>query len=342
MIEGKQIAYYNNVKALLIFFVCLGHFLIPGKEEYGDIANTIYYFIYMFHMPAFVFVSGFFSKRFVNKSDYEKTQKLVGYILLYALFELSLIIISALFTGNFDLRAIMYTESAPWYLLSMAFWMVMVLCVGIFKPAVAITISIAVSILLGFFDNVPNIFSLVRTISFFPFFLLGYYVDSNIISRIKTKPMVLISACGVIFSIIVVYKNLGFVRNYQSILYATSSYNVLDVNEVLAAVMKFGWYAVAVLLITFFLVIVPERKFWFTSIGENTLGIYILHRVVREILDRAGLYNIIESNTIELILIFVVSILCCLCFGTHSVNKPFRKLLKLNYKHFTRDNNREE
>ena len=53
--ENGRIYYWDNVKTLLIFFVVLGHLLIPVFKD-SRVLSYVYYFIYFFHMPAFVFV----------------------------------------------------------------------------------------------------------------------------------------------------------------------------------------------------------------------------------------------------------------------------------------------
>ena len=54
---------FDNLKVLLIFLVVFGHLL----EKYIDkdlFLRSIYIFIFMFHMPLFIYVSGYFSKNF--------------------------------------------------------------------------------------------------------------------------------------------------------------------------------------------------------------------------------------------------------------------------------------
>ena len=50
---------WDNIKAVLIFFVVAGHVLEMSKLHTG-LAVFADNFIYSFHMPAFVFVSGYF------------------------------------------------------------------------------------------------------------------------------------------------------------------------------------------------------------------------------------------------------------------------------------------
>ena len=52
--------YWDSLKYLLIVFVVWGHFT-EINNPVGSINRVIFNFIYLFHMPLFVFVSGRFS-----------------------------------------------------------------------------------------------------------------------------------------------------------------------------------------------------------------------------------------------------------------------------------------
>ena len=53
---------YDNYKAFLIFLVVIGHFIEPAYTNH-EFLYTLKWFIFAFHMPAFIFISGYFSKR---------------------------------------------------------------------------------------------------------------------------------------------------------------------------------------------------------------------------------------------------------------------------------------
>ena len=77
-------AYFDNAKLLLIFLVVFGH-IIQHLKSSIPLADVLYQWVYLFHMPAFVFVSGFFAKGSGKKSY---IMKLVKRILLpYVIFQ---------------------------------------------------------------------------------------------------------------------------------------------------------------------------------------------------------------------------------------------------------------
>lgn len=52
--------YWDSLKFVLIFLVVLGHMIEPYITS-SKVILAVYNFIYLFHMPLFVFVSGRFS-----------------------------------------------------------------------------------------------------------------------------------------------------------------------------------------------------------------------------------------------------------------------------------------
>lgn len=62
MTEIKQReSYWDNIKGLLILLTVFAHILFQLQDNSPFINGTVDY-IYMFHMPAFVYVSGYFGK----------------------------------------------------------------------------------------------------------------------------------------------------------------------------------------------------------------------------------------------------------------------------------------
>lgn len=55
--NNSRIFTLDNAKALLIFLVVFGHFC--GLYVESKIFDYFYLFIYAFHMPAFLFISGY-------------------------------------------------------------------------------------------------------------------------------------------------------------------------------------------------------------------------------------------------------------------------------------------
>ncbi len=61
MTMAKRDSFFDALKGVLIFLVVLGHMLELNKAT-SDTSVVLWDFIYLFHMPLFIFVSGYFSK----------------------------------------------------------------------------------------------------------------------------------------------------------------------------------------------------------------------------------------------------------------------------------------
>lgn len=75
----------DNIKGILIFLVVCGHLLSYLQEMNSTIAIGVRTFIYFFHMPGFIFMSGYLAKGFLKKQY--KGEKLLSYAWLYLLFK---------------------------------------------------------------------------------------------------------------------------------------------------------------------------------------------------------------------------------------------------------------
>ena len=64
--DRKRIYKYDNVKALLIFLVVIGHMTTDYVSD-SHMVRWITLWIYTFHMPAFIFISGLVHKHYITE-----------------------------------------------------------------------------------------------------------------------------------------------------------------------------------------------------------------------------------------------------------------------------------
>jgi len=162
----------DNIRAFLIFLVVFGHFMEPlgnsGKLSY---INEV---IYSFHMPAFLFVSGYFARFKPRRIVFSF---LYPYLILQIVYAYFLRILSGA-----PVEGIKVTFSVPdytlWYLPAMAFFCLLIPLIdvrGAKKRLAVIGVSIAVSLISGMDPNIEYPFAMGRILSFLPFFLMGFY-----------------------------------------------------------------------------------------------------------------------------------------------------------------------
>ena len=112
--------FFDNLKAVLIFLVVLGHFLLP---IHGDNPLVVVKrLIYVFHMPLFVFISGYFAKKIYKNGQYN-FKKILYLLKAYVVFVVAIQIVYAIAGFEKFTEIDFFSQSgAPWYLFAMIVW----------------------------------------------------------------------------------------------------------------------------------------------------------------------------------------------------------------------------
>ena len=330
--EKRRDPYWDNLKLALMFLVVLGHFLMPVKSSEGPFVKALFYWIYLFHMQAFVFVSGYSSKSYVRKSG--KGNKLAGFLITFVFFTICIEIIEFIFTHGIRLRILFKITGAPWYMAAMFFWYLLIPFISRARPVISLTLSIVLGIMCGLVSGLGSFLLLSRTIVFFPAFLAGYYFDGAWIQKIGKRSRLL--SAGILLAVFLfLFFRQSVLSDFLKIIYAKSSYSKLDLTGAAGCAYRLLWYFVSAVMTVSFLGIIPRRKFLFTYIGGRTLSIYVVHRLIRDVFKYLDLYEYLGDGVILLGLCVFIS--AAVIFITsadpfyHLVNNVFR--LTENFHH---------
>ena len=79
-IKSERLKSWDNIKGILIILVVFAQFLYDLQDKV--ITNFIVDMIYMSHMPAFVFTSGYFSKKESSRNKKSILKLFIAYIIL--------------------------------------------------------------------------------------------------------------------------------------------------------------------------------------------------------------------------------------------------------------------
>lgn len=319
----------DNLKGILIILVVIGHFLLPISEG-GSFVKGLFYAIYLFHMPAFVMISGYFAKTLYKDGKF-RWKKLLRVLILYVIYEGIIFLTEKLAYPGYSTEGlfILHESGAPWYLMALFIWYLTIPIAVKMKEyplsLLAVSISFALAIVLKYLINPGDFLALDRVIAFAPFFYVGYYCPKSELeyfSKSKIRfPTIAIAA----FALLAVGFGQKVVARYELIVYG------LDYNRFPAEmqptlwIISICWYAIAFTVSLGLYAAVSDKKIpILTTIGRNSLLIYILHRPIRDLLLYAGLYNVVDpGNIFNIILIVVLSILLALILG----NAYFEKII---------------
>lgn len=278
MVATKQRdSFFDVLKFVLIVFVILGHVVEKSLSDYY--MRLLYTYIYSFHMPLFIFVSGYFSKKKERKSFIKSTLKLVETLIC---FQILYILPHTIATRSISLFSFCVPHWILWYLLSLIWWRIGLQLLPqklLDKRNLMIGASILVSLLSQISCAYANVFAWQRTLGFLPFFVLGYYAQqTNIMERIRNiKPSYSI-ALLIIFVISVYCLNSDTLKIFQQSLF----FRDMDIpNSVNTVGLRLTCRIIDLIVVSIISIcvinlcrFVPER---FSKIGQNTIMYYVYH-----------------------------------------------------------------
>ena len=149
--------FLDNYKALLILLVVMGHFIEPCHTN-NPVLESLKWIIFSFHMPAFIFISGFFSKRAMSLE--KLIQKLViPYFVYELLYYFLYVFVIHKETGLYLNRP----KFSLWYLMALFFWRIITPYFQ--KIPGNMAIAFTAGLLIGY-TQLGNFFSIPRTLFF--------------------------------------------------------------------------------------------------------------------------------------------------------------------------------
>jgi len=269
----------DNTKMALVTLVVIGHSwgLLPDTH----FSNWAYDFLYFWHIPAFVFISGYLSKSFEWTPRHLKG-------LLYVLVIPYLVFEPALYYYRVSIGehepGILYLQPhwTMWYLPVLFFWRLLTPVLKrhwLFLPA-AVLVSLAGG--LWTFDW----FMLPRILGLLPFFVLGLHLKPRHLRHLD-DPWVKVAAVGALVLIAVLSRDLDeWART--AFLWYDAGYEDLDVQVAIAAQTRLSVMAVGLIGAFSVMALIPRRGGWFTAMGAATMNVYLLHGFVIKTVKAQG------------------------------------------------------
>jgi fucose 4-O-acetylase-like acetyltransferase len=286
---------YDNARALLITLVVFGHFISAGKKD-SIVAETLYNFIFFFHMPAFIFISGYFSKNLDKIRNNAVEKILIPYILLNVMsfFYEKLILADNIRFGIFTPRF------GLWFLLALFIWRFFLK--DIIRIRFILPLSFVIGLLSGYSHEFRDLMALGRVVGFLPFFLLGFYCTKENVDKIRKIPKIL--SCVVMIAVAIISLFISKIEFVKSGMFHFNEAYKLSSSNYYELLFRMLFYIIALVMIIVILNLVPERKTFFSQIGTATMPVYVLHLYIWEYIKQ---YQILHNHTYLYIIFSVIS-----------------------------------
>lgn len=290
---------FDNYKAFLIILVVVGHFIELTSDE-NELLIAMKWIIFSFHMPAFVFISGYFSKK--QQSLYRMVQQL---LVPYLIFEVLYYVLYIVVLKKDTQLALLYPKFSLWYLLAMFMW-------KCFTPLVRkipghLAIAWVIGLLVGASSLDDNYLTLPRMFTFYPFFLLGTELDRGSIDVLR-KRFGREQAFGMFLILNLALAWVALKSDLSvKIFYGRYDYEYLDLTNPQGIALRMVCYLVSLLMIYIVAILIPGAKNEFSGLGQKTMSVYLFHGLIFAVFRRGEVFYQSMGQVMETVILLLAS-----------------------------------
>ncbi|MEU4462612.1 acyltransferase family protein [Streptomyces sp. NPDC024017] len=319
--NGKQRdAFFDNAKYLAIVLVAMGHAWEPLKSD-SRILEAAYQVVYAFHMPAFILISGYFSRSFDMRPDRLK-RLITGVAVPYIIFETAYPLFKRVI-DNDPHQEISLLD--PWYLT----WFLVALFVWRLTTPIwnlvrwPLPLALGLAMLATVTPSIGDDLDLQRVLQFLPFFVLGLVMKPEHFHMVRTRAVRIASVP--VFAVALAFSWWAVPRMNTAWFYHRDAAQELGAPWWTGPVMVLAMFGCSLVLTACFFAWVPRRHMWFTALGAGTLYGYLLHGFLVKAGDYQGWFEAswLHQPTGEvLVTVLAAAVVTVLC--TKPVQRIFR------------------
>ena len=316
---GERDYWFDNAKAILIILVVMGHLSTGPVVQDQDWAHYLAKFIYFFHMPIFMIISGRFSYGRVNRSEYGKA--CISLFFPFVILQILLLFLRNFLGISVSVSTVFEPQYGLWYFPVLFLYLLVTPLLRKFPFLLTASFLVAAG---SFFLSNPFPALLQRAVEFYPFFLFGYYLSGQSFS-ICAKPWFRWISV-LFFAFLFLFFMIGDGRSIPTNLY-TFKWVLWDLGkeQEKLAFNYFSHYALSFLSFFMLLGILPRKKVLFSYIGTHSLYVYGLHLLIAYALRY--LLSPISSCIVSVIYV-LLSIPLSFLLASSPVRRIFRPILE--------------
>ncbi len=314
----------DNVRFLLIVLVVFGHFLTSLRDN--PLIDGVYTWIYLFHMPAFVFLSGLVINSYVLNARGARrivTGLLAPFAIFTVLYQVFGTLVDQPVPSDDPLRDPYWLL---WFLMALALWRISVPLLGGLRWPVATTV--VTSTVLVTYVNLSSWWSIDRYVVLMPFFTAGLVRRPAAMQRVRSVGWRIV-AVGVLLASVPVAiwaKDLpgGFIT------YSDGVDSPSEVPDFLAL------YVIAAAMIMAIVALAPGGRGRISLWGTRTIYVYLLHGFFVRAFRATELSSVLDT-TAGMIVTLVASVVLAMILSSALVVRIARPLVEPRLEWFMRE-----
>ncbi|WP_456010540.1 acyltransferase family protein [Clostridium butyricum] len=295
--------YFDNLRGFLIICVIVGNsleYISPSSVN----PHYLILFLYMFHMPLFTFISGYFCK----KSKRSTVEKVIDTTKIYLFVQTFYFIFNRYILDRTSVKfQLLYPSWTLWYLMALIIWYVLSDYIKNYK--IAFALSVAASLIIGFDGSIGTYASVSRIFFFMPFFIAGMaFNKETFLEKYKKYSIHL----GVLTCIILII--LFAIREFTDVEYffEYTNYTFYSDSAIYPFILRLFHYIGGFIICSFILMVFTHKKTLFTWFGKNSLVLYISHAAVIQLLTLRPILKYGSWSQLILSEAFIVTVLLVL------------------------------
>lgn len=317
--QKTRIFLWDNLRFVLILFVVVGHFLTQylSSPEF----KSLWIFIYSFHMPLFVFVSGAFHK------NTKITHKVTTYIAMGVIYKI-VVFISRTMVGHQPKFELFTEGGAPWYMFAMAVFVLLTYLLRNMDLRYVLVIWIIIACFAGYDKDINQFLSLSRFIVFYPFYLMGVLSNKEALlnwSKKKGIKFIALIVIGIWFALCFVLCEEFWPLN--SLFAGENPFNERFYEY--GFLWRLLCFAISTILCYAFILATPTKRLPVISkAGTRTLQIYFWHRPPLYFIKEFGVTATLCATTEGKFIYLLIAIAMTFFFALKPFSFPTEQIMK--------------
>lgn len=324
----NRIALWDNLKFFLVTCVVVGHF----ADQFTDVSiiyDSIFLFIYSFHIPLFIFISGVLYK---NKYTISKALFFISIGFVYKIISS---LIDRVIYGTVNVEFSLFSDGGiSWFMFALAAYIIILKVIENQNKVYILVSTIVLACFVGYDQTIGDYLYLSRIIVFFPFFLSGVILKNvDFVKLRNNNPRYLI--LGIV--ILIVWLLLCF---FELNLFYRFRYLFTGRNPFFSQIMSYGPLARLITYIISYgvgfsiIMLMPYKKIrLLTGMGKNSINVYFWHMHIYYIIDKFfSLSNLYYLGIKGKLLFLILAVFLSVVLSQDIFNFPIKQIKKQVYK----------